>query len=279
MNRRIVDDYFRGKRILITGGSSGIGKGLAHALAPIAEVGIVAQREDTMRATVDEFAESGWGVHPFLCDLSKPHETVLLAERVLDKWGAPDVIVNNAGFATYTTFEEMKGSEIEALMEVNLTSCMRLAAMLLPPMVRRRSGSVVNIASIAGRLALTPNSVYCTAKHGMVAWSECLNYELARYNIQVSVICPGRVLTSFFDDETFRRRAARPEVRYTIPLAQVVDGTLNAVARGRFLTYVPRSLGMLAWAKQAFPFIVGPLYRRLMLQRIETFYGTSEGAQ
>jgi short-subunit dehydrogenase len=107
----------------------------------------------------------------------------------------------------------------------------------------------------------------------MVAWSECLSYELARFNIRVCVICPGRVLTKFFDHESFQTRATRSETSYTIPLSRVVEGTLRAVARERFLTYIPNSLGFLAWAKRACPFVVEPLYRRLMLQRIESLYG------
>lgn len=271
MNDRITQ-FYRGKKILITGGSSGIGKGLAHALAPMAEVAIVAHHPETLAATTEEFAREGLHVKPIICDLSDAEQTAALARRVLEEFGVPDILINNAGFATYRPFEQIPPEEMADLMEVNLTACLRLTRALVPEFIRRGSGSIVNIASIAGRLALTPNIVYAAAKHGMVAWSECLSYELHRFNIRVSVICPGRVLTPFFDHETFRERAARPEIRYTIPLSRVVEETLASVARGRFLTYIPRTLGLLVWAKNTMPFIINPLYRRLMRQRIETLY-------
>jgi short-subunit dehydrogenase len=276
MNPQRIEKYFRGKKILITGGSSGIGKALAHALADMAGVAIVAHRPEALATTVEEFARDGLCVQPFTCDLSDARQTIALAKRVVEEFGPPDILVNNAGSATYRPFEQMPAAEVDALIEVNLVACLRLTHALLPGFIRRRSGAIVNIASIAGRLALTPNIVYAAAKHGMVAWSECLSYELDRFNIQVTVVCPGRVLTSFFDHETFRTRAARPEVRYTVPLSRVVNGTLESVARGRFLTYIPRTLGLLVWAKNTMPFIVEPLYRRLMLQRIETLYKRSE---
>jgi short-subunit dehydrogenase len=272
MRSQRVMQFYEGKKILITGGSSGIGKALAHALAGMTKVAIVAHKSEALKATVEEFAREGLSVQPFNCDLSDAKQTEALARRVMDEFGLPDILVNNAGFATYRPFEQIPPEEMDALMEVNLMACLRLTRALVPDFIRRRSGTIVNIASIAGRLALTPNIVYAAAKHGMVAWSECLSYELARFHIPVCVICPGRVLTSFFDHETFRARAARPEVRYTVPLSRVVDGTLKSVACGRFLTYIPRTLGLLVWAKNAMPFIIEPLYRRLMLQRIETLY-------
>jgi short-subunit dehydrogenase len=272
MRSQRVRQFYEGKKILITGGSSGIGKALARALAGMAKVAIVAHKSGALQATAEEFAREGLSVQPFTCDLSDASQTEALAKRVTDEFGLPDVLVNNAGFATYRPFEQIPPGEMDALMEVNLMACLRLTRALIPEFIRRRSGAIVNIASIAGRLALTPNIVYAAAKHGMVAWSECLSYELARFDIRVCVICPGRVLTSFFDHETFRARAARPEVRYTVPLSRVVDGTLESVARGRFLTYIPRTLGLLVWAKNTMPFIIEPLYRRLMLQRIETLY-------
>jgi short-subunit dehydrogenase len=264
--------FYAGKKVLITGGSSGIGKALARALASTAKVAVVAHRPEALQASVQEFARDGLSVQPYTCDLSDPLQTATLAQRVKEEFGLPDVLVNNAGFATYRPFEQIPPEEMGALMEVNLMACLRLTRALIPGFIDRRSGAIVNIASIAGRLALTPNIVYAAAKHGMVAWSECLNYELARFNIRVCVICPGRVLTSFFDHETFRARAARPEVRYTVPLSRVVERTLQSVARGRFLTYIPRTLGLLVWAKNTVPFIIDPLYRRLMLQRIESLY-------
>ncbi len=97
----VVRDYFRGKKILLTGGSSGIGKALARALGELdAEVALVADRPESLQATVEEFAQAHLRVRSFVCDLADAAQTAALAERVLEEFGAPDVLVNNAGFAT-----------------------------------------------------------------------------------------------------------------------------------------------------------------------------------
>jgi short-subunit dehydrogenase len=108
----------------------------------------------------------------------------------------------------------------------------------------------------------------------MVAWSEILRYELARFSIRVHVICPGRVEgTAFFDHETFKNRLPRPETRYTITVKDVSLATLQAITRGHFLTYVPWTLGVLVWLTNTFPFVVKPVWGRLMMSRIESIYG------
>lgn len=270
---RKVQEYYRGKKVLVTGGSSGIGKALAWAMAELgAEVALVAHRPDLLREATEELSRANLQARAFVCDLADAAQTAELAQRVLAEFGVPDLLVNNAGFATYRPFEQQPVDEMEAIIAVNLMACLRLTRALLPSFIARGSGAVVNVASLAGKLALTPNMVYTTAKHGLVAWSECLSYELARFNIGVHVICPGRVLTPFFDHETFRTRAKRPETEHTIPMETVVEGTLQAVAHGRLLTYIPKSYAPLVWAKNVLPFIAGPIYRRLMLQRIESLY-------
>src|SRR5437899_2437785 len=105
MKSQRVMQFYEGKKILITGGSSGIGKALAHALAGMTNVAIVAHKSEALKATVEEFAREGLSVQPFTCDLSEAKQTEALARRVMDEFGLPDVLVNNAGFATYRPFE------------------------------------------------------------------------------------------------------------------------------------------------------------------------------
>ncbi len=258
---------------LVTGGSSGIGKQLAaDLLRRGARVVICSERPDRVARAVDELGRVAPRVHGIACDVGDTPEVARMAAEVERSHGCPDILVNCAGFATYRSFEGTDIAEIERLIEVNLLGAMRCARAFLPSMIARRSGAILNVASIAGRMIITPNATYGAAKHGMVAWSEALRYELARFGIQVNVVCPGRVETPFFDHETFRTRAPRRETRHTVGVEDVSRDALAAVARNRFLTYTPRTLGLLAWLLRAFPFLLRPLYGRLLTRRIDALY-------
>jgi short-subunit dehydrogenase len=161
-------------------------------------------------------------------------------------------------------------------VSVNLLGAMRCAHAFLPGMIARRSGSIVNIASVAGALVMTPNGVYSASKHGLVAWSEALQHELNRFNIHVLVMCPGRVETPFFNHETFRSRTPRSETRLTVPLEYVSQKIVSALEKRRLLTYIPFYYGFFIWIVNTFPFISKPIYKRLLSQRIEDIYRAKE---
>lgn len=262
--------------ILITGGSSGIGKQLAtDLLRSGAQVIVIGNAPDHLAKALVDLSVISPRVSGIECDLGNRDSVLRMNEQVLDQYGCPDILINNAGFGTYRTFEASDLEEIERLVDVNLMAAVRCTKLFLTHMIRRRSGAIVNMASIAGRIILTPNGTYCAAKHAMVAWSEVLKYELSRFKIQVNAICPGRVETAFFGHETFKKRAPRAETRYTTTVEDVSRATLRAIARNRFLTYVPRTLGVLVWLSNALPFLVRPVYARFMLRRIESVYDCS----
>lgn len=261
------------KLVLITGGSSGIGKQLAaDFLASGAKVIIASDRPDRLTAATHELSAASPNISGVRCDVGDSVSVMELKEQVLSKHGCPDIIINNAGFATYRTFEKMDMEEIERLVNVNLLGAMRCTRAFLPEMIARRSGAIVNMASIAGRLILTPNGTYCAAKHALVAWSETLRYELMPFGIQVNVICPGRVETPFFEHETFQNRAARPETKHTVRIEDVSRATLRAVVNNNFMTCIPRSAGLLIWLTNTLPFLMKPLYGRLISSRIKSIY-------
>jgi short-subunit dehydrogenase len=106
--------------------------------------------------------------------------------------------------------------------------------------------------------------------------SQVLRYELHDFNVRVHVICPGRTETPFFDHESFRTRSARPETGYTVTVEEISKATIRAIEKNRFLTYVPRTLGVLAWAMGAVPWIIEPLFQRLMVARIRSYYSSRD---
>ena len=205
------------------------------------------------------------------CDLSSGDQLDALAERLLAA-GKVDVLVNNAGYGTYRTFEAASDEEIDRLLAVNLTGHVRLTKRLLGPMVARRSGAICFVASAAGRIPITPNATYCAAKHGMFGLAEALRYELRRFGIEVTAVCPGRVDTPFFDHPTFRERKLGPENRSALSVERVAAATLRAIERARPVTFVPASLGFATWLYEAFGPVTRPLYSMLMKSRIERMY-------
>ena len=274
--RRRPEDYFVGKLILITGGTSGIGFALAEALIDRnAKVVVLADRADSVSRALRELGESGQTVHGYVCDIGLPEKVTETCARILETHGVPDILVNNAGFAIYRTFEQEDPAEVERLMSVNFAGAIRVTKALLDGMVERRSGHIVNIASIAGVLPVTPCAVYGAAKHGIMGWSKCLVPELARFGIDVTVVLPGRVKTNFFDHETFQRRLHRKETEMTVPMESVVAATLDAILRRQLVRHVPARYGLLAWAYGALgPLVRGP-FNKLLRSRVEDLYRNS----
>ena len=115
-----------------------------------------------------------------------------------------------------TRSSRLPSEEIQRLFQVNLVGAALVTREFLPDMIRAGGGDVVMIASIAGRIPMTPCGVYSASKHGLVALAELLRVEVARFNVRVHVVCPGRVETDFFSHESFRQRALigpRPPAR------------------------------------------------------------------
>lgn len=267
---------FAGQHIVITGGSSGIGHQLAKDFLQLgARVSIVADRAATLERARVELAALG-PVRAFVCDIADISQVRAMAAACVQEWGAPDVLINNAGYAVYRTFEEMDSEEIARLVQVNLTGGCVVTREFLPSMIRSGRGDILFVASIAGRLPMTPCGPYSTAKHGMVAFAEILHSEVARFGLRVQVVCPGRVETGFFSHETFQQRAPRRETEWTIPLERVSAGIIGAIRKNRFMTYVPRTYGPLVWLTQALPFVFRPALRKLMRARVETVYASKQ---
>jgi short-subunit dehydrogenase len=260
--------------VVITGGSSGIGAEVAQLLLRRGNrVTIVGDDRTRLDAAVSRLGTvSTQRIDGICCDIGQSADVAALAAALLGDGAAPDVLINNAGFGTYRPFEQADIAEIDRLIAVNLVGHIRLTKHLVGAMVQRRSGAISFITSIAGRVPITPNATYCAAKHGMMGFAEAIRYELRRFGIEVTAICPGRVETPFFDHPTFRERTRGPENRSSIPVDRVATAITKAIERGKFVTYVPSSLGIAAWLYEALPLVTRPVYSRLMGARIERLY-------
>lgn len=259
--------------VVVTGGSSGIGKEIARQLLRRGDrVVIVADREEKLHDAERDLRAVSPNVWSVVCDIASPESVAAMGDAVLARFGCPDVLVNNAGFATYELFAQTAPEGIERLASVNFLGHLRVTRAFIRPMIDRRRGTIVNIASIAGRVPLAPSGVYSAAKHGMVAWSETLRHEIRRFGLRVVVVCPGRVPTAFFDHPTFQARKAGPETKHVITAAQVARVTLRAIDRGQFMVYLPSYYGLGVWLSQLVPFLSRSLLGILIRRRVEEIY-------
>lgn len=270
----IAPNAFVGQTVVITGGSSGIGKQLASDfLKSGANVTIVSHDPERLEMAFTELSLIASNVEAIDCDIRNPMQVGRMAEHILGSSRHVDILINNAGYAVYRPFEESSVEEILDILDVNLSGAMRCTKAFLPDMISRRSGRIVNISSIGGETIITPNAAYCAAKHGMVAWSKAIRYELVRFNIGVNVICPGHTKTNFHSHPTFRRRDPyrRKNSRSLMP-EDVSMATISAILKNRAVTYVPWWQGIVAWSLNAFPFVTLPFWNWVTSKRITQLY-------
>ncbi|UWR94558.1 3-oxoacyl-ACP reductase FabG [Phaeobacter inhibens] len=183
-----------GKSALITGASGGIGGDIARALhAAGATVGLSGTREAPLQELA---AELGERAHVLPCNLSDAEAVEALPKQAIAAMGSVDILVNNAGITRDNLFMRMKDEEWASVLEVNLTSTMRLCRGVLRGMMKARWGRIINISSIVGATGNPGQGNYAAAKAGMVGMSKSLAYEVANRGITVNAVAPGFIATA-----------------------------------------------------------------------------------
>lgn len=192
------------KTALVTGASSGMGKAIARRLIQDGYQVYVAARN------VEKMADLiSLGAQPLRMDISRDDEMVSGVNTILAQTGGVDVLVNNAGFGLYGPVEEIGLDEARYQFEVNLFGAARLTQLLLPVMRDRRSGHIINITSMGGKMYSLLGAWYHATKHALEGWSDCLRLEVAGFGIKVVIVEPGVIETSFGDvasDRIIRQR-------------------------------------------------------------------------
>jgi len=198
-----------GKVAIVTGASSGIGRATALALAKAgAKVAIGARRTDRLEELEKEISENGGESFSQKLDVTKRSDCDSFVKSVLDKWGSVDILVNNAGLMPLSFIKNLKVDEWDQMIDVNIKGVLYCIAAVISHMKEKKSGHIVNISSVAGRIVFPSGSVYCATKHAVTAISEGLRQEFsARQNIRVTCIEPGVVsteLTNTITDESLK---------------------------------------------------------------------------
>ncbi|MDQ3751430.1 MAG: SDR family oxidoreductase [Actinomycetota bacterium] len=194
---------FRDKVCVVTGASSGIGRRTALDLSEGgARVCVAARRGERLMALVEAMGGSAAGHSWVAADVSRRDDVRALALHVEREHGRCDVLINNAGFARERPFEGPDSiRDLELVMGTNFWGTVFCTAELLPLLARSAPAHVVNVASMAGRLALPGASSYCASKFAVVGWSEAVRSDLARRGVHLSLIEPGFVPTEGFPQQ------------------------------------------------------------------------------
>ncbi|APO86940.1 MULTISPECIES: 3-oxoacyl-[acyl-carrier-protein] reductase [unclassified Marivivens] len=212
-----------GKNALITGASGGIGGAIAKALHG---AGATVTLSGTRQGPLDELAaELGDRVHVLTCNLSDAAAVDALPKQAADLMGSVDILINNAGITKDNLFMRMSDDEWSSVLEVNLTSTMRLCKGVIRGMMKARWGRIVNISSIVGATGNPGQANYAASKAGMVGMSKSIAYEVASRGITVNCVAPGFIATAMTDKLTDDQKE---KINVQIPAARM--GTPEEIA-------------------------------------------------
>ncbi|WP_299419996.1 3-oxoacyl-[acyl-carrier-protein] reductase [uncultured Shimia sp.] len=186
-----------GKTALVTGASGGIGGAIAKALhAAGATVGLSGTRVEPLEALA---AELGERAHVLPCNLSDGEAVDALPKQAIAAMGSVDILVNNAGITRDQIFMRMSDDEWQSVIDVNLTSAMRLCRGVMRPMMKARWGRIINVSSIVGATGNPGQVNYAASKAGLVGMTKSIAYEVASRGITANAVAPGFIATAMTD--------------------------------------------------------------------------------
>ena len=249
---------FKNKVVLITGASSGIGKQTAIEFAKLgSNIILVARRKDKLEQVENELKQFNVNTLVCTCDVSKKDQVEIMSKTVLEKFNSIDILINNAGFAIYGSVFDLSIEEIESQMETNYFGMIYCTKNFLPLMLKKKSGHIVNVASVAASFGLPGIASYCASKFAMLGFSEGLKHELKDTGIGITVVSPIMVRTNFFDHPSFEKM---PKYSPTSLSSKTVANTiLKASNSPRLEIIVPSVVRSAVWMKNTFPYFINPI--------------------
>ena len=232
----------RGSIAILTGASRGIGVYIAEALTRKGvSLALAARSEQELKETAARVERLGGRAVTIPTDVGKLKDLQNLVEVAQTELGPVDLLVNNAGIERYANYHELDPEMIERILRINLWAPEMLTRLVLPGMVERRRGHIVNVASVAGKTAVPYNPVYSSSKHGLVGFSWSLREEVKPLGVGVSVVCPGFVSDAgMFNDWSAGKKP--PSVSSAVTPDKVADAVVRAVETDKAEIIVARGL-------------------------------------
>jgi len=191
-------DALAGKVALITGASRGIGFAIARRLGRMgARVSICGRDQAKLDQSAAGLRGEGIETLAVRADVTRGEQISSLVHRTQQELGPIDILVNNAGTGVFGPFHEFKEADWDSLMDTNLKSVFLMCRAVAPEMIRRQTGQIINISSLAGKNTFANGAIYCASKWGLMGLTGSMAEDLRGYGIRVSAVCPGSVATEF----------------------------------------------------------------------------------
>lgn len=257
---------FKDRVIFISGASNGIGKQLAIDLAARGAVVVGCGRSrDRLVETLKEVRKLSPKSLMIACDIGDAEQVQGMMKKVLADFGGIDILINNAGIGMRRPFVDTPLETIEAIMRTNYLGAVYCAHEVLPAMIARGSGHIVNISSGAGIIGTLNMGGYCASKFAMNGWSESLYHELKPLGVNVSLVCPGPVSTQF--NSEFRNTEPKSPPQLFIGAEAVSQAVLRAIEKNQFEVIMPRWLALMCAIKRFAP----GLFRAMAQRRFRSY--------
>jgi 3-oxoacyl-[acyl-carrier protein] reductase len=193
------EEALSGQVALVTGGSRGIGLAIAHRLGRMgASVSICAKTLSTLEHASSELRATGITVLAKVTDVTQESEITDLVRKTQETLGPIDILVNNAGIGIFGPVQDQNEADWDRVLNTNLKSAFLVSRAVAPEMIRRKTGHIINISSLAGKNTFANGAIYCASKWGLMGLTGCMAEDLRAHGIRVSAVCPGSVATDFF---------------------------------------------------------------------------------
>jgi short-subunit dehydrogenase len=275
-----------GKKSLVTGVASGIGRAIALRLAAEGvDLYLVDFNAEGLADTVAEVRTHGVTVLSRQCDVGQPAEVSATVNDILNRWGGVDILINNAGITYYGHTEQMSAEHWDQVLRVNLHSHIQFTRELLPSLLARPEAHIVNVCSMFGLVAMPKLAAYCATKYGLVGFGESLRMEYGRDGLGVTSLCPGFVKTNLFTSAPLPAKAKGhkiPPTFFSTTPERVAAATVRAIRRNRRMVVVEPFAKFLCLIKRLAPglldFAMHLGRRKRMAKKVAKLNGAKQGA-
>lgn len=249
-----------GKTVIVTGASSGIGRAAALELARRgARLVLAARRVELLELVAEECRAMGGTATAVQVDVRRPEDCLALVAAA----GQVDVLINNAGFAIFDALESAKPEELREMMDTNYFGSVHCTQAVLPQMLERRTGTIVNVSSIAGLMGYARMGGYCATKFALTGFTEALRDEVLSRGVKVALICPGTTETDFFVKAERGKMPGASRLILAVPAERVARAIADAAEDGRYRHIVPAGAAAFIRLKEIAPRFAHAVFRRV----------------